>query len=137
MFIQDVEVFKKSDNSRLLISCGRPCTNSSGARPGNEAAKAFDSDIKTFYQSAGLFPNEDVFIHVNIADVRDKSEISEMKIKVQQIHLFHMAGSTVELLKDGVRVWAGTLGLGDSTATEQYKIGNDEHVVETFTFVVV
>jgi len=117
LHISEIEVYKKSDGSKLAISCANPCINPMGEHPGAEAIKAFDGDVTTTYhnryvgqydENNPFYGTEDHFLHVNIAGVSSKNEISKIKIVHKHPQTRRIVGAGIELLSNGTSVWNAT-----------------------------
>lgn len=117
LHISEIEVYKKSDGTKLALSCANPCTNPMGHEINNDAPKAFDGDVDTMYhnrykgqydEANRFYGTEDHFLHVNIAGVSSKDDISKIKIVHKHPQKRRVIGATIELLSNGTRVWSST-----------------------------
>jgi hypothetical protein len=114
LHISEIEVYKKSDGTKLTLSCAEPCINPMGAHPGSEAVKAFDKDVDTTYHNRyegqydaamPFYGTEDHFLHINIAGASNKNEIGRIKVVHKHPQTRRIVGVRMDLLSNGSSVW--------------------------------
>jgi len=117
LHISEVEAFKNGETVPMELRCADPCTNPMGPEVDLEAAKAFDKDIETTYhnkytgqydEAAPFYGTEDHFLHLIVVDAKKPEDVARIKIHHKHPQKRRIVGATIELLKDGTKVWDST-----------------------------